>query len=81
VELETLLPRWRSSLVAAGRRPRGVRRYLDQGRAFTRWLGPTSTVAQVTTERITAYQEWKAARVALGRLGMRSRRFVRSVAG
>jgi len=69
VELETLLPRWRSSLVAVGRRPRGVRRYLDQVHEFVVWLGPTSTVAQVTTERITAYQEWKAARCSPGTVG------------
>src|SRR5262249_33361480 len=62
-------PRWRSSLVAVGRRPRGVRRYLDQVHAFTCWLGPASTVAQVTTERITAYQEWKAVRCSPGTVG------------
>jgi hypothetical protein len=69
MELEALLPCWRSSLVAAGRRPRGVRHYLDQVRGFTDWLGPMSTIAQVTTERITAYQEWKAVRCSPGTVG------------
>ncbi len=53
-QLETLLPAYRSALVARGHRPRGIDRYLDQLRAFTTYLGPDATMEQLTTATITA---------------------------
>ncbi len=67
--LDLLLPAYRSALVARGHRPRGIDRYLDQLRAFTAYLGPDGTMAQITTAMITAYQEEFARRCSPGTVG------------
>lgn len=67
--LETLLPRYRSALVARGHRPRGIDRYLDQLRAFVTYLDADATMADVTTASITAYQEDFARRCSPGTVG------------
>jgi site-specific recombinase XerD len=67
--LEELIPRWRSALVADGRRPRGIRRYADQMRAFAMYLGPNAELLQVTKPNITRYQEWMAMRCSSGTVG------------
>ncbi len=67
--LDLLLPAYRSALVARGHRLRGIDRYLDQLRAFTAYLGPNATMAQITTAMITAYQEEFARRCSPGTVG------------
>jgi site-specific recombinase XerD len=67
--LKSYVAAYRTHLVARGHRPRGVDRYIDQIRAFIRYLGPDATMADVHTESITNYQEHLARRCMSGTVG------------
>jgi site-specific recombinase XerD len=52
-----LLPDYRATLLARGHSPNGIRRYMDQLKAFARFAGTDATVADVTARVIRRYQE------------------------
>lgn len=58
--LEAYLPHYLRALQSRGHRPRGIRRYLDQMRYFSAWLGPQATMGDITTDTIRQYQEQRA---------------------
>lgn len=53
--LTDLVPRWRATLLARGRRPRGVARYVDLVGQLARHLGDTATPADITAVRLEDY--------------------------
>jgi integrase/recombinase XerD len=56
-ELSSLLPRYEAALVAAKRRPRGIKLYMWLIRRFLRSLPAGATMADLTTASVQRYQE------------------------
>jgi site-specific recombinase XerD len=67
--IEELLPDYRAHLVARGHRKQGVARYMDQLKAFVRFVGKETTVTEITAKVIRRYQATMAEQCGAGTVG------------